>query len=121
MTYVKVMTNNFRKVHYVENGQHFIRFSSGKAEFVVSVLEFEKEEDLLNSIVSHSAALKQKNLPYLASSMRFENKFYFFVATEFVKPLDPENKKEIFRLKRIMDRLAMWFKHTILMQQEPAE
>lgn len=110
-----------RKVHYVENGQHFIRYSSGKLEFVVSVLQFDKEEGLLNSIISISAELKQKNLPYIGASMRFERKLYFFVATEFVKPLDPENKKEIFQLKRVMDRLAMWFKHTELMQQEAAE
>lgn len=110
-----------KKEHFVENGQHFIRFSSGHIEFVASVLQFDKEEGLLNSIVSISAELKEKNLPYIGSSMRFERKLYFFVATEFVKPMDPENKKDIFQMKRVMDRLAMWFKHTILMQQEAAE
>ena len=61
--------------------------------------------------------LKKAGLPNYGSSASWNGKYYLLIATNFIDEVPTTIEQYSFHMTRVMQKLADWYKYTVLKEQ----
>lgn len=104
------------KQFYTEGARSFIRYEK-KPRLIIEIFKFEVQTDANKFVIESKNGTNAEGIAYLDSIIYLNNSWYLLQVIDLPDgPIEIEDYDTIKKVTRILDRLANWYRYTILNQ-----